>query len=170
MGASTDPWDFLFDFTVPYRVSYSSSRSDEGRRDSLKNELHGDSRPYPLGNRAHGIVSCSRFCSCQSTQEPQGSTGFRKQALSCSIISTYFHAVSTGFHKRSNLLWEQRVGGSNPSAPTITSHRYFKRCSRFRSSICFFALHLNREYPQPGLSWRHHWIGPRLFSFAHSCS
>jgi hypothetical protein len=38
--------------------------------------------------------------------------------VSISIKSTYFHSISTGFNKRSNLFWEQMVGGSNPSAPT----------------------------------------------------
>ena len=65
------------------------------------------------------ILRCSRICSCQSTQEPQGSTGMGVRSVSISIKSTYFLSISTGFHKRSNLLWEQRAGGSNPSAPTI---------------------------------------------------
>jgi len=39
-----------------------------------------------------------------------------------------------------DLFWEQRVGGSNPSAPTITNHRYFKRYCRSRPRICFSPL------------------------------
>ncbi len=38
-----------------------------------------------------------------------------------SIKTTYFCSNSTGFHKRRDLFWEQRVGGSNPSAPTSKS-------------------------------------------------
>ncbi len=36
-----------------------------------------------------------------------------------SIKITYFHSISTEFHKRYDLFWEQRVGGSNPLATTI---------------------------------------------------
>lgn len=31
--------------------------------------------------------------------------------------------------------------GSNPSAPTILKHRYFRRYKPFRPRICFFPLH-----------------------------
>src|ERR1035438_40290 len=64
------------------------------------------------------IPHCSRICSCQSTQEPQGSTRFGGYKVNVSIKSTYFQSNSTGFHKLPDLFWEQRVGGSNPSAPT----------------------------------------------------
>ena len=67
------------------------------------------------------VVGCSRICNGQSTQKPQGSTRISRSALSDSIKSTYSNTISTGFHKRSDLFWEQRVGGSNPSAPTIES-------------------------------------------------
>ena len=40
-------------------------------------------------------------------------------AVAYSIESTYFHSISTDFHKLSNLLWEQRVVSSNLTAPTI---------------------------------------------------
>jgi len=50
---------------------------------------------------------CSRNCSCQSTPEPQGSTGFGQYAVSLSIKSTYIHSISTGFNKRCDLFWEQ---------------------------------------------------------------
>ena len=42
-------------------------------------------------------------------------------ALNSSIESSYFYSISTGFYKRSDLFWEQRVGGSNPLAPTMES-------------------------------------------------
>jgi hypothetical protein len=53
-------------------------------------------------------LGCSRICSGQSTKEQEGSTEVGGHALSLSIQSSYFHSVSTGFHKRSDLLWEQR--------------------------------------------------------------
>jgi hypothetical protein len=57
----------------------------------------------------HGQIDrCSRFCSGQSTQEPQGSTGIGAQAVICSIKITYFQQISTGFNKSFDLLWEQR--------------------------------------------------------------
>ncbi len=65
------------------------------------------------------IPQCSRNCSGQSLQEPQESTGIGMEAVSRSIKITYFHSISTGFNKRSDLVWDQRIGGSNPSAPTI---------------------------------------------------
>src|ERR1700691_4514725 len=49
------------------------------------------------------IHRCSRFCICQSTQKPQGSTRTSRYEVSNSIKSTYFHSVSTVFHKRSDL-------------------------------------------------------------------
>ena len=39
-------------------------------------------------------------------------------ALNSSIKSSYFHLISTGVNKSFDLFWEQRVGGSNPLAPT----------------------------------------------------
>jgi hypothetical protein len=36
--------------------------------------------------------------------------------------------------------------GSNPSIPTITSHRYYKRYGRFRPHICVFALHYCSQF------------------------
>jgi hypothetical protein len=65
---------------------------------------------------------CRRFCSGQSTQEPQDSTGDGRFAPSRSIKSSYFLQISIGFNKSFDLLWEQRAGGSNPSAPTIVNY------------------------------------------------
>jgi len=62
---------------------------------------------------------CSRFCSCQSIQKPQRSTGFRSYTVNSSIEITYFHSITTDFHKRFDLFWEQRVVSSNLTAPTI---------------------------------------------------
>ena len=64
---------------------------------------------------------CSRFCAGQSTRKPQTSTSLDRAALEASIKSTYFRQISINFNNRLDLLWEQRVGGSNPSAPTITN-------------------------------------------------
>jgi len=61
---------------------------------------------------------CSRFCSCQSTQKPQGSAGIGGHTVNASIKSIYFRSISIVFNKLWNLFWEQRTGGSNPSAPT----------------------------------------------------
>src|ERR1039458_40439 len=68
---------------------------------------------------SEGKSKCSRFCVGQSTNDPQGSTGLGVDAVNYSIISTYFQQISTGFNKRCDLFWEQRAGGSNPSAPTM---------------------------------------------------
>jgi len=79
-------------------------------------------RCSPLNCRRNSVrvfEVCSRFCSCQSTKKPQGSKGTVMVAINDSIKITYLHPISIGFYKRSDLLWEQRVGGSNPSAPTI---------------------------------------------------
>jgi hypothetical protein len=54
-----------------------------------------------------GFEDCSRFCSCQSTKKPQGSTEVGMSALNSSIKSSYFHTISTAFYKRSDLFWEQ---------------------------------------------------------------
>jgi hypothetical protein len=60
-----------------------------------------------------------QICSGRGTQKPQRSTKLSLNALINSIKSTYFNRISTGFHEPFHLLWEQRVEGSNPSAPTI---------------------------------------------------
>jgi hypothetical protein len=69
-------------------------------------------------HRLISIIRCSQFCACQSTQKPQGSTGFGWDIVNHSIEITYFRQISTGYNNRRDLFWEQRVGGSNPSAPT----------------------------------------------------
>lgn len=55
-----------------------------------------------------GLTRCSRICSCQSTQKPQGSTGIGLVAGSNSIENTYFHSIPTEFNKWSHLLWDIR--------------------------------------------------------------
>ena len=62
---------------------------------------------------------CRRFCSGQSLRNPSGSTACIGDVPTDSIQSRYFPSKSTAFTKPLCLLWEQRVGGSNPSAPTI---------------------------------------------------
>jgi hypothetical protein len=64
------------------------------------------------------MTCCSRFCNGQSTQEPQRSTSDVLHSVRCSIRSTYFHPDFSRFNKQRDLFWEQRAGGSNPSAPT----------------------------------------------------
>jgi len=61
-----------------------------------------------------GFVGCSRICSCQSTLGPQGSTKIGRHAVKSSIKSTYFHSISTGFHKRFDLFWDKRSRGRTP--------------------------------------------------------
>ena len=58
-------------------------------------------------------------------------------SISSTIESSYFLLLSTGIYKRAGLLWEQRVGGSNPSAPTMQNPSYFGRQRPFRPSICY---------------------------------
>ena len=50
---------------------------------------------------------CSRFCSGQSTNDQQGSTGDIGQDVSSSIDCTYFQRFSIGFNKSFDLFWEQ---------------------------------------------------------------
>src|ERR1039458_1591783 len=45
-------------------------------------------------------------------------------ALNSSIESSYFSSLSTRFYKRSDLFWEQRVGSSNPLAPTSSRNEH----------------------------------------------
>jgi hypothetical protein len=54
-----------------------------------------------------GFENCSRFCSCQSTKEQQGSTGMGKHTLYRSIKSSYFHPISPGFNKSFALFWDR---------------------------------------------------------------
>src|ERR1022692_4473906 len=61
----------------------------------------------------------SRICNGQSTKEPQSSTGLGEETVTYSIETTYFRSISTDFHKRCDLFWEQRVVSSNLTAPTI---------------------------------------------------
>jgi len=61
---------------------------------------------------------CSRIRSGQSLQEPQVSIGRRSATATYSIETTYLHSITTDFHKRPDLLWEQRVVSSNLTAPT----------------------------------------------------
>src|ERR1039458_166093 len=65
------------------------------------------------------IHCCSRICSGQSIQKPQRATKIGKHTVSNSIKSTYSHSISPGFHKCSDLLREQRVGGSKACQPAL---------------------------------------------------
>lgn len=58
----------------------------------------------------------SKFRATQSTQEPQGSTRIGRDTVNNSIKSIYSHSISTSSNNHCDLLWEQRVAGSNPSA------------------------------------------------------
>src|ERR1035441_1400906 len=51
--------------------------------------------------------ACSRICNGQSTKQPQGSTGTDQHEVGYSIKITYFHPISTDFHKRPDLLWDR---------------------------------------------------------------
>ena len=42
-----------------------------------------------------------------------------RRTINISIKSVYYLQISIGFNKPLHLLWQQRAGGSNPSAPTI---------------------------------------------------
>jgi hypothetical protein len=53
------------------------------------------------------LQRCSQFCLGQSTSDPQGPTDIGLDQRQRSIESTCGHAVSIGFNKRLDLLWEQ---------------------------------------------------------------
>jgi len=63
-----------------------------------------------------GVVD---FVAVKSTQNPQDSIGDGLFAPSRSIETSYSLLISIGFNNSFDPFWEQRVGGSNPSAPTI---------------------------------------------------
>ena len=53
-----------------------------------------------LFSRYIGETGSSQFCSCQSTQEPQGSTRVGLNTVNNPIKITYFRSISIRFHKR----------------------------------------------------------------------
>jgi hypothetical protein len=69
-------------------------------------------------------LRCCRFCSGQSTSDPQGSINPGSQLSEFTFQSSYEPQIPTYFNRSIDLLWEQRVGGSNPSAPTIQRAAY----------------------------------------------
>jgi len=75
------------------------------------------------------------FVAVKAPKEPQVSTGTGSYAVNNSINSTYFLQISTGLNNSFNLLWEQRAGGSNPSAPTTINLLKLNRLSRILSLI-----------------------------------
>ena len=50
---------------------------------------------------------CSRICNGQSTKEPQRSTSLGEETVNYSIETTYFHSISTDFHKPCDLFWDR---------------------------------------------------------------
>ncbi len=73
-------------------------------------------------------------------------------AVNGSIQSTHSLRISITFNKSSDLFWEQRAGGSNPSAPTIPSHAYCERYWLFYSRICFFRLSSGFDFATVAIS------------------
>jgi len=53
------------------------------------------------------MTRCIRICNGQSTQDTQRSIRAGHCAVGYSIASTYFHSISTDFHKLSNLFWDR---------------------------------------------------------------
>jgi hypothetical protein len=53
------------------------------------------------------MFRCSRFCNAQSAEEPQSSTGLGEETVTYSIENTYFHSISTDFHRRRDLFWDR---------------------------------------------------------------
>jgi hypothetical protein len=64
------------------------------------------------------------FVTVKASKSHKDSTGIGLYALINSIKSTYFLSVSTDFHKRPDLFWEQRVVSSNLTAPTNRINRF----------------------------------------------
>jgi hypothetical protein len=72
-----------------------------GIRRRRKRQIQGNGTNEPRQD------CCSRFCNGQNTKEPQSSTGLGEETVTYSIETTYFHSVSTDFHKRCDLLWDR---------------------------------------------------------------
>jgi hypothetical protein len=113
-----------------FPLSDSGGETKNLRRCSLSSAIrcYSSSKLHPdiRGDEIH----CSRICSCQSTQKPQRSTGFRSFTVNISIENTYFHSISTEFNKRYDLFWEQGVVSSNLTAPTISKNNELRGFSR----------------------------------------
>jgi len=73
----------------------------------------------------HGIMSCLNTSVVEFVT-------FKDYALRYSIKSTNIHSISIGFHKWSDLFWEQRVAGSNPVAPTSKPCLWARAWSEWR--------------------------------------
>jgi len=55
-------------------------------------------------------LDCSRNRSGQSTLDQFKTTAFNSVTVTCSIESSYFHAISTDFNKSKKLVRDHRVG------------------------------------------------------------
>jgi GTPase SAR1 family protein len=82
-----------------------------------------------------GNLGCSRICSCQSTKEQQRSTGVGTCELNHSIRSSYFHSISTGFNKRSDLFWEQMESPASTPTQSIVCASRTLRSVEFRRIV-----------------------------------
>ena len=104
--------------TTPAIRKFESSKhlATVARMTERSNLFNQEWFPKGLRNELRFVIfGCSRFCAAQSTSDPQGSTKPESKYWPHSFQSTWKQQFSIGFNKPYDLLWEQRVGHSNPS-------------------------------------------------------
>jgi len=75
------------------------------------------------------LLSCRRFCCCQSLKEP-GEFSFQREARNRFNINLLKPQNSTGFNNCWNLVRDQGVGGSNHLSPTNSFQRLTAICRK----------------------------------------
>jgi hypothetical protein len=67
---------------------------------------------------------CSRFCNCQSTEKPSGSTRIWSCVATTSIRNFDSHSFSAIPGKRHDLFWEQKAGCAELASELAWNHRH----------------------------------------------
>ena len=119
---------------VPGRRTKVPRRCSVGRQlKKTRQQASSNCRRTPL-RILKAVVEIVAAKAPKSHRDQQGGG---RQPLNSSIESVCFQMISTGCNKWRDLLWEQRAGGSNPSAPTIIFNNLTlpqlppRRCTRF---------------------------------------
>src|ERR1035437_4346494 len=104
----------VFQEQVAARTDRANEQDEQEPQRTRHVPLVAEPQKYRAGNlvklpkeKPSGNLDCSRFCTCQSTKKPQGSTGTGQHAVRGSVKSSYFHSISIGFNKPSDLFWDR---------------------------------------------------------------